>query len=86
MPRPRVTSTLVGAGRVEQIHDAIAASQLTLTADQIGRLTEASARAPSFSDSLNSALDRRMVFCGDEVRGWGEAQPRVLHPAGTSSP
>lgn len=73
MAQPGVTSILAGASRVEQIEDAIAACDLVLDEDQQRRLTEASAPAPGFSDSLTAAPIRRMVFGGHDVSGWGEA-------------
>ena len=73
MAQPGVTSTLVGASRVEQLHDAIAACDLVLTPDQMRRLSEAGAFEPGFSDSLASPSIRRMVFGGHDVQGWGEA-------------
>lgn len=72
MARPGVTSTLMGASRVEQLQDALAACDLVIEPDQMQRLTEATAPAPGFSDSLASAPVRRMVFGGHDVLGWGE--------------
>jgi aryl-alcohol dehydrogenase-like predicted oxidoreductase len=71
--RPGVASTLVGARSVAQLEGNLAALDLALTADQARRLTQASAFAPGFSDSLASPMIRRMVFGGQDVRGWGEA-------------
>ncbi len=71
--RPGVASMLVGARSVAQLEGNLAALDLALTADQARRLTQASAFAPGFSDSLASPMIRRMVFGGQDVRGWGEA-------------
>ena len=72
MARPGVTSTIIGASTLAQLHDNISATEITLTADQMTRLTEASAVVPGFTDSLAAPFIRRMIFGGNEVRGWGE--------------
>ena len=73
MARPGVTSTLIGASTLAQLHDNISAAEIILTDDQMNRLTTASAVVPGFTDSLAAPFIRRMVFGGNEVRGWGEA-------------
>lgn len=70
--RPGIASTLIGASKVSQLESNIAATELTLSSAQRGRLDEASAPAPSFSASLTAPFIRRMVFGGHEVTGWGE--------------
>lgn len=72
MARPGVTSTLVGASKVSQLADNIAATEILLDPDQMRRLDEASAPAPSFGASLTAPAIRRMVFGGNAVTGWGE--------------
>ncbi len=70
--RPGVASTLVGARTPAQLADALAAAATALTADQAGRLDQASAPPPGFSAGLGSPSIRRMVFGGRDVAGWGE--------------
>ncbi len=72
MARPGVTTTLVGARTAEQLEANIAATQILLSDQQMGRLDTASASAPSFSGALASPAIRRMVFGGHSVAGWQE--------------
>lgn len=70
LARRGVASTLIGASKLGQIEDNIAASDLTLNADQLVRLDRASAPAPVFSSALASRDIRRIVFGNQEVSGW----------------
>jgi len=70
--RPGVGSTLVGASKVAQLEDNLAALDVALTEAQAVALDEASANAPGFTDTLASASVRRMVFGGHAVTGWNE--------------
>ena len=72
MARPGITATLIGASKLPQLASNIAASEITLSEDQMTRLTEASAPAPGFSAGLTSPMVRRMVFGGNDVTGWSE--------------
>ena len=72
LARPGVTSTIVGASRVDQLESNIAAADVVLDEAHLRRLTEASAPAPSFSAMLTSPMIRRMVFGGRDVAGWAE--------------
>jgi aryl-alcohol dehydrogenase-like predicted oxidoreductase len=67
-----VQSILVGASKVSQLNDNLAALDVQLSSEQIKKLDEASAIAPGFSDSLTSLAIRRMVFGGHDVRGWSD--------------
>lgn len=79
MAQPRVASTLIGARTPAQLADNLTAADLTLNAEQMTRLTEASAPVPSFSASLASPAIRRMVFGGHYVRGWGGVGGTASH-------
>lgn len=70
MARPGVTSTIIGASKATQLQDNIAALEITLTADQIDRLTMVSALTPGFTDGLGTAPVQRMIFGGHDVQGW----------------
>ncbi|WP_284945374.1 aldo/keto reductase [Acidisoma cladoniae] len=70
--QPGVTSIVIGARKVAQLEDNLAALDITLTDVQMRRLNEASATLPGFTDSLAAPGIRRMVFGGHDVRGWGE--------------
>lgn len=68
-----VSTTLVGASSVAQLHANLVASDITLTAEQLDRLTAASALTPGFSDSLAAPEIRTMLFGGHDVVGWDRA-------------
>jgi aryl-alcohol dehydrogenase-like predicted oxidoreductase len=72
MAKSGVSSTLIGARSVEQLKSNLAAASLTLDDRKMGRLNEVSVPAPSFSAALASPAIRRMIFGGQDVRGWGE--------------
>ncbi|MES2143979.1 MAG: aldo/keto reductase [Pseudomonadota bacterium] len=75
MARPGVTSTLIGARSLPQLASNIAATDITLTLDQMDRLDAVSASAMGFSASLAQPMIRRMVFGGNDVAGWSETRP-----------
>ena len=72
LARPGVASVVIGASKLAQLEDNLAALDLVLTEEQTARLSEASAPAPGFSDSLVTPGIRRMVFGGHQVRGWSD--------------
>ncbi len=72
LARNGVASTVIGASKVSQLASNIAATELRLSGDQMGRLDEASAPPPGFTSALTSPFIRRMVFGGRSVVGWGE--------------
>lgn len=72
LARPGVASTLVGASKLSQLENNIAATAIRLRDDQLTRLDEASAPPVVFSSALTSPAIRRMVFGGHDVVGWGE--------------
>ena len=72
MGRPGVATTLIGATSVEQLRRNIAAGEVALGDDQRARLDEVGRPDPGFSGGLTAAPIRRMVFGGQEVRGWDE--------------
>jgi aryl-alcohol dehydrogenase-like predicted oxidoreductase len=64
--QPGVTSLLLGASRLSQLEDNIAALDLRLTPQQTEALSQASAGEPDFfSPQMN-----RIVFGGVSVEGW----------------
>jgi aryl-alcohol dehydrogenase-like predicted oxidoreductase len=72
MTRPGITSTIIGASKVSQVESNIAACDIALTADQSIRLNKASTPPVGFTSGLATPMIRRMVFGGNNVRGWGE--------------
>jgi aryl-alcohol dehydrogenase-like predicted oxidoreductase len=72
MAQPGVASTLIGASKVGQIQSNIAATEILMADEQILRLNMASAPPETFSSSLTSSGIRKMVFGGNDVRGWSD--------------
>ena len=72
MARPGVNSTIIGASKVSQLEDNVAATEIQLSEDQMNRLNEVSAPVVSFSSGLTMPMIRRMVFGGHAVTGWCE--------------
>jgi aryl-alcohol dehydrogenase-like predicted oxidoreductase len=65
LARPGVASLILGASRVDQLRDNIAALSLTLTAGQTAALDKASAPEGEF---FTPGL-KRIIFGGADVRG-----------------
>ena len=64
--QPGITSPIIGASKVEQLQDNLASLSVTLSAEQLQKLNDASRpEGVFFSDDL-----KRMVFGGREVEGW----------------
>ena len=72
MQRPGVASTLIGARDAAQLAANIAATDFELSDAHMARLNTASASPPGFSAGLAAPMIRRMVFGGNEVKGWLE--------------
>jgi aryl-alcohol dehydrogenase-like predicted oxidoreductase len=63
--RPGVASLILGASRVEQLHDTLAGLDLTLNAKQTAALDTASMLEPDFMSQA-----RKAVFGGVDVQAW----------------
>jgi aryl-alcohol dehydrogenase-like predicted oxidoreductase len=48
LAKPVVTSVIIGAKRLDQLHDNLAAVELTLTQDELRQLDEVSALPPEY--------------------------------------
>lgn len=72
MRRPAVSSTLIGASKVIQLKDNLAALDVTLTAENVEFLDGVSERKMGFTDSLATPEIRKMVYGGNYVSGWQE--------------
>lgn len=71
--RRGVTSTLMGASRVEQVASNVASLDVALSEEHRVRLDRISAPDPSMLYSLfTPTLRKQAVFGGSSVRGWGE--------------
>ncbi|WP_367380505.1 aldo/keto reductase [Stenotrophomonas cyclobalanopsidis] len=71
--RAGVSSVLIGASRVEQLQQNIAALQVVLTPEQLQRLDDVSA-LPGINPYFIFALPAPMLFGVDEVQGWSHAR------------
>jgi aryl-alcohol dehydrogenase-like predicted oxidoreductase len=55
LAQPGITSVIVGPSRVEQLQDNLAAADLTLSADELSRLSAATEPAPTYPATLDRA-------------------------------
>ncbi len=68
LSRPGVDSTLMGVSRVSQLHDNIAATELTLPADQLAVLDAASSpEAAMIYGLFTPAMRQQVIFGGSAV-------------------
>lgn len=72
MARPGINSTIIGASKVSQLEDNIAATDIELSQLHMDRLNEVSAPPIGFSSALTTPMIRRMIFGGHAVTGWVE--------------
>ncbi|MEG3084802.1 aldo/keto reductase [Sphingomonas sp. PB2P12] len=72
LARPGIASTLIGASKVSQLEANIAATEISLSRDQMQRLDDASAPTPGFTAALAQPFIRRMIFGGHAVAGWDD--------------
>ncbi len=63
-----VSSLILGATKLQQLHNNLASLEIELTAAQMAKLDEASALAPTFPYSIFSDEIRRSIFGGADVR------------------
>ena len=61
LARPAVSSVLVGASKLSQLDDNLAAADLALTADELTRLDEATAPQPDFTVGVSRVPDTPIV-------------------------
>ncbi|MFI2301857.1 aldo/keto reductase [Actinacidiphila glaucinigra] len=76
--RPGVTSTLIGARRMDQFEANLRALDVTLTAAQRGVLDEVSTPALNFPAHNNAALAPMLQFAGARVDGRASAPSPLL--------
>jgi len=70
MARPGVTALILGASRLDQLHDNLAALELTLTPGQMLELDQRSALDLAFPYGMITPEVGRMIFGGSTVQGW----------------
>jgi aryl-alcohol dehydrogenase-like predicted oxidoreductase len=69
--QPRISAPIIGASRVAQVADNIAALDVRLSPAQLRQLAEASAPAPAFPYPIfDPPMRDAAVFGGAAVRGW----------------
>ncbi|RZK54881.1 MAG: aldo/keto reductase [Hymenobacter sp.] len=68
--QPGVASLIIGASKVAQLHDNMAALDVRLSPEQLRALDEASALEPTFPYPIFTPAGNRGVFGGTSVRGW----------------
>ncbi|AUB35056.1 putative oxidoreductase [Nostoc flagelliforme CCNUN1] len=65
-----ITSPIVGASKLDQLHDNLASLDIRLTPEQIRTLDESSALDPAFPYSIFTSEVNRSIFGGAIVQGW----------------
>jgi aryl-alcohol dehydrogenase-like predicted oxidoreductase len=77
--RPGITSTLLGARRLDQLQANLAALDLTLTETQRATLDEVSKPSLNFPAENNRSLSRSLQFAGATVDGLPSTVSPLLH-------
>jgi aryl-alcohol dehydrogenase-like predicted oxidoreductase len=70
LTRPGVSSLIVGASKLEQLRDNLAALEIQLTPEQLRTLNAGSVSDPAFPEGFFSAGLQRGIFGGHAVQGW----------------
>ncbi len=70
MAQPGITTLTLGASRIDQLHDNLAALELTLTPEQLRELDRCSALDLAFPYGMATSEVGRMIFGGSAVQGW----------------
>jgi aryl-alcohol dehydrogenase-like predicted oxidoreductase len=70
LTRPGVSSLIVGASKLEQLRDNMAALEIQLTPEQLRTLNAGSVSDPAFPEGFFSAGLQRGIFGGHAVQGW----------------
>ncbi|AHJ97801.1 aldo/keto reductase [Hymenobacter swuensis] len=65
-----ITSLILGASKLEQLHDNLASLEVRLTPRQLQALDEASAPAPTFPYPIFTPAINKGIFGGHSVQGW----------------
>ncbi len=68
--QPGVASLIIGASKLAQLHDNMAALDVRLSPEHLRALDEASALEPTFPYPIFTPAGNRGVFGGTSVRGW----------------
>lgn len=69
LTRPGVSSLIIGASKLEQLHDNLAALEIQLTPEQLRTLNAGSVSDPAFPEGFFSTGLQRGIFGGHAVQG-----------------
>jgi aryl-alcohol dehydrogenase-like predicted oxidoreductase len=70
LAQPSITSPILGASKIEQLHDNLSSLEIGLTPEQIQTLDKSSAIDPIFPYSIFTREINRSIFGGTTVQGW----------------
>lgn len=70
LAQPGVSSPIIGASRIEQLHDNLAALDVQLRIEQLDKLNGASALDATFPYNIFTPAINRGIFGGNAVQGW----------------
>ncbi|RAK70730.1 aldo/keto reductase [Hymenobacter edaphi] len=70
LAQPGISAPILGASRPAQLHDNLAALTLALSPEQLRRLGEVSAPAPTYPYPIFAPDINRHIFGGATVQGW----------------
>lgn len=68
--QPGVTSLILGASKLDQLHDNLKSVDVRLTSEQLQALNESSALDTAYPYGIFTAPVNRMIFGGTAVEGW----------------
>jgi aryl-alcohol dehydrogenase-like predicted oxidoreductase len=68
--QPGITSLILGASKLEQLHDNLASLDIRFTPEQLQMLDEGSAPDLAFPYGIFTAAGKRSIFGGVTVQGW----------------
>jgi len=68
--QPGMSSLIIGASKLAQLHDNLASLAITLTPEQLKKLDAASAPEPVYPYPIFTPAVNRSIFGGHSVQGW----------------
>jgi len=71
LARPAITSTVIGASKLDQVEDNLVSLEIRFSAAQMDALNAGSVLDPSCPDGFFSSGLKQMIFGGNSVQGWG---------------
>jgi aryl-alcohol dehydrogenase-like predicted oxidoreductase len=70
LAQPSITSPILGASKIEQLHDNLSSLDISLSPEQLQTLDKSSAIDPAFPYSIFTSEVNRSIFGGTTVQGW----------------